>query len=46
MADTNLKPGTIIAKTQSKLLAGNTKKHEAVRKIAFAACLRKQSPKY
>jgi hypothetical protein len=26
MADTNLKPGTTIAKTQSKLLAGNTEK--------------------
>lgn len=30
MADTNLKPGTTIAKTQSKLLACNTEKHEAV----------------
>jgi toxic protein SymE len=32
MADTNLKPGTTIAKTQSKFLVGNSKKHEAVRK--------------
>lgn len=32
MADTNLKPGTTIAKTQSKFLAGNSKKHEVVRK--------------
>lgn len=32
MADTNLKPGTTIAKTHSKFLAGNTEKHEAARK--------------
>jgi hypothetical protein len=32
MADTNLKPGTTIAKTQSNFLAGNTEKHEVVRK--------------
>ncbi len=32
MAVTNLKPGITIAKTQSKFLAGNSEKHEAVRK--------------
>lgn len=32
MADNNLKPETNIAKTKSKFLAGNTEKHEAVRK--------------
>lgn len=32
MANTNLKPGTAITKTQSKLLAGNSKNLDAVRK--------------
>ncbi|MDA8480881.1 SymE family type I addiction module toxin [Citrobacter sp. Awk 4] len=32
MADTNLKPVITIAKTQLKFLAGNSKKHEVVRK--------------
>ncbi|MBK4717223.1 hypothetical protein JJB97_18345, partial [Enterobacterales bacterium BIT-L3] len=45
MADTNLKPGTTIAKTQSKLLAGNTEKHEAVRKNNDRSLPRKAEPK-
>ncbi|ROS26554.1 SymE family type I addiction module toxin [Raoultella terrigena] len=32
MADTDSKPGNTIAKTHSKFLAGNTEKHEPVRK--------------
>ena len=45
MADTNLKPGTTIAKTQSKLLARNTEKHEAVRKNNDCSLPRKNEPK-
>lgn len=45
MADTNLKPGTTIAKTQSKFLAGNSKKHEAVRKNNNCSLLKKAEPK-
>lgn len=41
MADTNLKPGTTIAKKQSKLLAGNTEKHEAARKNNVRSLLKK-----
>jgi toxic protein SymE len=45
MADTNLKPGTTIAKTQSKLLAGNTEKHDAVRKNNDRSLPNKAEPK-
>jgi len=45
MADTNLKPVTTIAKTQSKLLAGNTEKHEAVRKNNDRSLPEKAEPK-
>ncbi|WP_312626790.1 SymE family type I addiction module toxin [Scandinavium sp.] len=45
MADTNLKPGTTIAKTHSKLLAGNTEKHEAVRKNNDRRLPKKAEPK-
>ncbi len=45
MADTNLKPGTTIAKTQSKLLVGNTEKHEAARKNNDRSLPKKAKPK-
>ncbi|MGU3414956.1 SymE family type I addiction module toxin [Enterobacteriaceae bacterium C34A] len=45
MADTNLKPGTTIAKTQSKLLAGNTEKYEAARKNNDRSLPKKTEPK-
>ena len=45
MADTNLKPGTTIAKTQSKLLAKNTEKHEVVRKNKNRSLPKKVEPK-
>jgi len=45
MADTNLKPGSIIAKTQSKFLAGNTEKHEAARKNSDRSLPKKAEPK-
>ncbi|MCT4701372.1 SymE family type I addiction module toxin [Enterobacteriaceae bacterium H20N1] len=45
MADTNLKPGTTIAKTQLKLLAGNTEKHEVVRKNNDRSLPEKAEPK-
>ncbi|WP_312626793.1 SymE family type I addiction module toxin [Scandinavium sp.] len=45
MADTNLKPGTTLAKTQSKFLAGNTEKHEAVRKNNNCSLPKKAEPK-
>ena len=45
MADTNLKPGTTIAKTQSNFLAGNTEKHEAVRKNNDRSLPKKAEPK-
>lgn len=45
MADTNLKPGTTIAKTHSKLLAGNTEKHEVARKNNVRSLPRKAEPK-
>jgi toxic protein SymE len=45
MADANLKPGITIAKTQSKFLAGNTEKHEPVRKNNDRSLLKKAEPK-
>lgn len=45
MADTNLKPGTTIAKTQSNFLAGNTEKHEVVRKNNNRSLPKKAEPK-
>ncbi|WBW60497.1 SymE family type I addiction module toxin [Klebsiella electrica] len=45
MADTNLKPGTTIAKTQSNFLAGNTEKHEVVRKNNNRSLPEKAEPK-
>ncbi|MGU3414968.1 SymE family type I addiction module toxin [Enterobacteriaceae bacterium C34A] len=45
MAGTNLKPGTTIAKTQSKLLAGNTEKHEPARKNNDRSLLKKAESK-
>ena len=45
MADTNLKPGTTIAKTQSNFLAGNTEKHEVVRKNNNHSLPKKAEPK-
>lgn len=45
MADTNLKPGSTIAKTQSKFLAGNSEKHEAVRKNNNCRLPKKAEPK-
>ena len=45
MADTNLKPGTTIAKTQSNLLAGNKEKREAVRKNNDRSLPKKAEPK-
>jgi len=45
MADIDSKPGTTIAKTQSKLLAGNTEKHEVVRKNNDRSLPRKAEPK-
>ncbi|MGU3525361.1 SymE family type I addiction module toxin [Enterobacteriaceae bacterium C23F] len=45
MADINLKPGTTIAKTQSKLLAGNTEKYEAARKNNDRSLPKKAEPK-
>ncbi|WP_435946468.1 SymE family type I addiction module toxin [Dryocola sp. BD586] len=45
MADTNLKPGTTIAKTQSKFLASNTDKHEPARKNNDRSLLKKAEPK-
>lgn len=45
MADTNLKPGTTFAKTQSKILAGNTEKHEAARKNNDRSLPKKTEPK-
>ncbi|WP_312630131.1 SymE family type I addiction module toxin [Scandinavium sp.] len=45
MADTNLKPETSIAKTQSKLLACNTEKHKAVRKNNDHSLPKKAEPK-
>lgn len=45
MADTNLKPGTTIAKTHSKILADNTEKHEAARKNNDRSLPKKAEPK-
>ncbi len=45
MADTNLKPGTTIAKTQSNFFAGNTEKHEVVRKNNDRRLPEKAEPK-
>ena len=45
MADTNLKPGTTIAKTQSNFFAGNTEKHEVVRKNNNRSLPEKAEPK-
>ncbi|WP_312626787.1 hypothetical protein [Scandinavium sp.] len=45
MAETDLKPGTNIARTKSKLLAGNTEKHEAVRKNNDRSLPEKAEPK-
>ena len=45
MADTNLKPGTTIAKTQSNFFAGNTEKHEVVRKNNNHSLPKKAEPK-
>lgn len=45
MADTNHKPGTTIAKTQSKLLADNSENSEAVRKNNDRRLPNKAEPK-
>ncbi|MEW5561629.1 SymE family type I addiction module toxin [Enterobacter asburiae] len=45
MADTNSKPVITIAKTHSKFLAGNTEKHEPVRKNNNRSLPRKAEPK-
>lgn len=45
MADTDSKPGNTIAKTHSKFLAGNTEKHEPVRKNNDRSLPKKAEPK-
>lgn len=45
MADTNLKPGTTVTKTQSKFLAGNSEKREAARKNNVRSLPKKTEPK-
>ncbi|HIG8795371.1 TPA: SymE family type I addiction module toxin [Raoultella terrigena] len=45
MADTDSKPGNTIAKTHSKFLAGNTEKHEPVRKNNDLSLPKKAEPK-
>ena len=45
MADTNLKPGTAIAKTQSKFLADNSENLETVRKNNDRRLSKKAEPK-
>jgi hypothetical protein len=46
MADTNLKPGTTIAKTQSNFLQEIQKNTKLHAKITISACLKKQNPKH
>ena len=45
MADTDSKPGNTIAKTHSNFLAGNTEKHEPVRKNNDRRLPKKAEPK-